>query len=300
MRRPLAFLLLLVAACKPDSDDDATPSLVLPQFAAAASAGTVQSAAVLEASGLAASRKNAGVFWLHNDSGDSARLFAMTAAGIHLGEYALTGATATDWEDMAVGPGPGAAQHLFVGDIGDNAVARASITVWRVAEPDVSALQAPVTTTIPGAEAIIMTYPGGAHNAETLLVDPQNGDLYIVTKEASGASLVYRNPAPQAVGVSTPLALVGSVTFSTGSTLATGGDVSPGGEYIALRTYTHLQVWIRPPGTALADAFLAPPDPSFAHSEAQGETVTWDSVNGGLYTVSEGASQTIWFFSRTN
>jgi hypothetical protein len=39
--------------------------------------GNVQSSLVIEASGLAASRKNANVLWVHNDSGDSARVFAM-------------------------------------------------------------------------------------------------------------------------------------------------------------------------------------------------------------------------------
>ena len=52
--------------------------------------------------------------------------------------YALDGATAIDWEDIAIGPGPQAeTPYLYVGDIGDNAERRPNIVVYRVAEPKV-------------------------------------------------------------------------------------------------------------------------------------------------------------------
>ena len=64
-----------------------------------------------EASGLAASRRHAGVVYTHNDSGDGPRVFALSAAdGALLGEYEVRGrpgaaaVEAHDWEDMAVGP----------------------------------------------------------------------------------------------------------------------------------------------------------------------------------------------------
>ena len=124
--------------------------------------GTVQSGAVTEASGLAASRRNDGVLWTHNDSGDSARAFAMDTQGKHLGAYTLSGANALDWEDMAVGPGPTAGtSYLYLGDIGDNASFRGSVKVYRVAEPSVSVGQPPVSGTIVGAESITLRYPDG-------------------------------------------------------------------------------------------------------------------------------------------
>ncbi|KKM69971.1 hypothetical protein LCGC14_1445370, partial [marine sediment metagenome] len=99
----------------------------------------LRQAAINEASGLAASILNSGVLWTHNDSGDSARAFAMDTQGNHLGMYNITGAGATDWEDMAVGPGPTAGvSYLYLGDIGDNDAERDSIDIYRVPKPAVS------------------------------------------------------------------------------------------------------------------------------------------------------------------
>ena len=51
-----------------------------PSFQTGRQIGTVQLAAIDEASGLVASRKNPGVLWAHNDSGDSARTLAMVSS----------------------------------------------------------------------------------------------------------------------------------------------------------------------------------------------------------------------------
>ena len=36
------------------------------------------------------------------------------------------------------------------------------------------------------------TYPNGSNNAETILVHPQIGDIYVVTKKESGPAGVFR------------------------------------------------------------------------------------------------------------
>ena len=46
----------------------------------------IDSEQLLEGSGLAASRRPPGVFWTHNDPGDSARLFAIDRQGRVLGD----------------------------------------------------------------------------------------------------------------------------------------------------------------------------------------------------------------------
>ena len=53
--------------------------------------GILASDAIKEASGIAASRRVDDVWWVHNDSGDTARVFAISTNGQTLGEYALTG-----------------------------------------------------------------------------------------------------------------------------------------------------------------------------------------------------------------
>ena len=92
--------------------------------------------AIKEASGIAASRRVDNVWWVHNDSGDTARVFAIGTTGQTLGEYSLTGASAIDWEDIAAAPGPTAGvSYLYVGDIGGNVTPRSSVQVYRVPEP---------------------------------------------------------------------------------------------------------------------------------------------------------------------
>src|SRR5204863_6202834 len=150
----------------------------------ASTPGTVASNAVTELSGISAGRLTDGVWWVHNDSGDSARVFAVGTDGRDLGQYALGGASAIDWEDIALGPGPTAGvNYLYVGDIGDNAKTRASIQVYRVAEPvvDTSVTSPPPLQTLTGVAKLTFAYPDGPHDAEALLVDPSSGEMFIVT-----------------------------------------------------------------------------------------------------------------------
>src|SRR4051812_2424896 len=130
--------------------------------------GTVQNNSVNEASGIAASRMNSNVLWTHNDSGDSARVFAMTTTGTNLGTYSFSGAGASDWEDIAVGPGPTlGAQYLYAADIGDNGASRSTVQIYRVLEPVVSDVQSPVSTSLSGVATLRFAYPDGARDAES-------------------------------------------------------------------------------------------------------------------------------------
>src|SRR5262245_54001674 len=68
---------------------------------------------LIELSGLAASADHAGAFYAHNDSGDTARFFALDAMGADLGVYTLEAGVADDIEDIARGP-CGAGSCLFI------------------------------------------------------------------------------------------------------------------------------------------------------------------------------------------
>ena len=121
-----------------------------PKFLGGHKVGTVQSALIGEASGLAASRKNPGVLWTHNDDGPAC-VYAIAPDGKHLGVYNLEGAKMRDWEDIAIGPGPQAnVDYLYVGAIGDNNSKRKSIIIYRVPEPKVDVNQTPAVVTVGG------------------------------------------------------------------------------------------------------------------------------------------------------
>jgi hypothetical protein len=270
-----------------------------PTFIAPVQLGTVESSLLNEISGIAASRKDADVLWVHNDSGDSARIYAMSTQGKHLGIYNLLGASATDWEDMAIGPGPVEGQdYIYVGDTGDNARQRSSVTVYRVAEPLVSATQEPVTINLGDVDALPMRYPGPAvYDCETLLVDPLSGDLFLVTKDRAGEGVahVFRNPAPHTAGIMVTLELVEDIPLPA---QVTGGDVSPSGEAVLLRLYHQGYYWPRAIGTNLWEAFSGTACPVPLAVEPQGEAIAFAADGLGYYTVSEGTSQPVYFYEK--
>lgn len=286
----LNSLLLGVIALFP-----VTAGAVCPTYQTGQVAGTVQTEDLTEASGIAASRRNPGVLWVHNDSGDTARIFAMTPGGALLGTYSLQSVAAVDWEDIAIGPGPAAGVHyIYIGDIGDNAAGRSSIRVYRIPEPAVNPAQSPVTVTITNWERVTLRYEDGARNAESLLIDPANGDLYIITKETP--SRLYHAPAP----LSTSATLVMDHLLTLGFSLATGADVAVNGNEILVRRYPNATLWQRPPGSAFQDAFTSPVCAVPVAIEAQGEAIAFDHLGGDYYTIGEGQFQPIYRYNRTS
>jgi T5SS/PEP-CTERM-associated repeat protein len=273
-----------------------------PQFSAGITRGTIQNSAVTEASGIVASHLNANILWTHNDSGHPAQIFPMTPAGANLGTYTISGASNTDWEDIAIGPGPASgAQYIYIGDIGDNNAARSNIAVYRVPEPTVSTLQQPGNFTLSGAVKFTLVYPDGPRNAESMFVDPLTRDIYIITK-FDQPKHVYRAAYPQSSSGTITLEAVGS--FTTTSSWLTAADISPDGNEIIVRSTatTSGRMYIRPPGGTIADAFASPTPISIPLlAEAQGEAIGFDAQGWGYYTTTElngTASAPIHYFDR--
>ena len=207
------------------------PEHVEPRLALAGSfldgvvVGTLDANPIAEASGLVASQRNADVLWTHNDSGDSPRIFALNTQGEFLGSFSLAGATALDYEDIAIGPGPQQGiSYLYVGDIGDNfAIRSAGIQAYRVAEPTVSSTGGDQSTALNGVDTITLVYPDGPRDAETLLVDPISGDLYVVTKR-DPQNHVYRAAVPGVGSQTITLELIGQNLVGDGIPFESDGD----------------------------------------------------------------------------
>ena len=319
---PIAVILLLLtlAACGGDSDDAplASPTTIVMPTAVrtaetvcgappAITAGSVETELLTEISGLVASRSQQGVLWAHNDSGDIARVFAMTDDGRHLATYTLSGVQAIDWEDMALGPGPiEGADYLYLGDIGDNAAERPEITVYRVLEPDAGS-----DGELADVEALVLRYPDRPHDAEVLLVDPLDGSIYIITKEITGGpSTVFRTPAdagPDAVLEEVAMVDFRALEFAVEPPqdagllvlnvgwLPTGGDVAPDRSAVAIRTYAGVWVWEIQENAELWEAFTGEPCEAPSTIEPQGEALAFDAGSAGFYMASEGINPPIYY-----
>lgn len=249
-------------------------------------------AGLIEASGIVASRVHPGVLYAHNDSGDTARVFAFDDTGAAIATLTIAGATHTDWEDIAIGPCP-AGSCIYVGDIGDNGTNRPTKTVYRFPEPDLAG--GPATVTISNVEAFPFSYPVGLdffNNAETLLVHPE-GDVYVVTKEDPGEpSIVFKFPQPLVANQTATLTRLATLPFPTGNQPdISGGDIDPCGGSVLLRLGSAKLFLLEPTG-GFDTAFTQPASPIRElpiAQEANGEAISWDATGAGYFTISEGA-----------
>lgn len=272
-----------------------------PSFAPGFSAGAVQNNSVDEASGIVASRINPNVLWTHNDSGDSARVFALSTTGANLGTYSISGASSLDWEDIAIGPGPTAgAQYLYAADIGDNGALRSNVSIYRVPEPVVSDTQSAANTSLAGMKKYTFTYPGGARDSEGIFVDPATSDIYIISKRENPHHLYRASYSPGTDSYGALAQMTGFTTTFSGDNWLTAADISPNGNEIIVRGLAANEglMFLRPPGGSITDAFNAAPIAIPLVSEPQGEAIAFDPNGWGYFTTSEGGSQPINYFNR--
>jgi hypothetical protein len=198
-----------------------------------------------------------------NDSGDRARLYVVNpSSGATVGVTSYAAQSTIDVEAIS----PGRHWSVWAGDIGDNAERRSSIAVYHV--PRVRAGNRGVA-----AKKFTLEYPDSAHNAETLLVNPRNQRVFVVTKSAFGAT-VYRAPKRLRTGTVNHLR-----AFARVSGLLTDGTFFRNGKHVLLRTYTGAAVYTFP-GFRLVRTLQLP-------SQKQGEGISI-GPHGRLLISSEG------------
>jgi hypothetical protein len=214
-----------------------------------------------EISGLAMSAKHPGIVYAHNDSGNTADIFAIdTATGQLKAKLSLSGAPNTDWEAIAVGKDESGRTSIYVGDIGNNFGGRDPI-VYRLPEPDTLA-DATVAAT-----KFQLKFADGAKDAESMPLDPTTGQLYVASKNYTADGRLYAAPNPLNAGQTNTL----SDTGRPAPKFATDGAFSPDGKAYALRSGGPLgenSAWFYDTsGKQLAKVALP--------SQGQGEAITY-------------------------
>lgn len=243
-------------------------------------------APVVEASGLAWSRAQGGVLWTHNDSGDSARVFATGWDGAVRATLPLSGVSATDIEDIALGSAPGGGDALFIADIGDNAAVRSGVRVYRVPEPPLWGIPAGGTLAAVAPHVVAISYPDGARDAEALIADRTTGDLLVISKREA-RSRVYRVSATRVSAGGGVMEFMGEMPYGG----VVGADACADGRTAVVKTYGAIRVHTSPGG--LVAALLAAGDARPYVAEPQGEAVAVDASCSAYATLSEGAGQPI-------
>lgn len=274
-----------------------------PQFDRPVELAVVRNSPLKEASGVAASRIQPGVLYTHNDSASVPTIVAISTEGNHLATFPLAGFPSGDFEDIAVGPGPAPElSYIYLGDIGDNRINRSSIIVYRVPEPwvDLKWAANPISVNPGGVESFQLQYPDQPHDAETLLVDPIDRQLFVLTKE-SGTCQIYRISLDALLsGEINVLEWVGRFPFHQ----ASGGDISADGRQIVIRQEDFARWWDRPEGMPVEQAFqdgMTAFAPVVGRpTEPNGEAAGFSTDGNGYFTLSDSTTTPSLYYIRRN
>jgi hypothetical protein len=231
--------------------------------------GTFRHPLLTESSGVAASRRQPGILWTLNDSGNDSWIFATDTAGRNLGALKVAGAENWDWEAIALGP-CGTRDCLYIADTGDNAQNLSSVRIYRIPEPPAPTRGVRTSR----AERLEFRYPRGSPDVEAEFVTA-DGTIYLVTKGRGTRPLVYRIGADawKRDEIATAEA-VGMLPIETGSlgNRVTDAALSPSGDRVAIRTYLAIYLFtltargtMTPLGVACDAAGL----------QFQGEGISW-------------------------
>ena len=300
-----ALATLSAAACggragsPPEADAAGPPPICEGTYARALDMGPLTDTELVEASGLAASRQSPGVLWSHNDSGDSARLFALRDDGQALARLVLPGVQAIDFEDLALGPCPAgqSTSCLWIADTGNNLDARVEVTVYATPEPEVGLSQDFVELEASAIWRFPVTFPGVPPGApidiEAMMMASDGQRLYFLEKNNEDRARIFQHPGPLTPDQSRELLLVGDfatpgLAIDYGRAI-TAADMHPSGERMLLRVYTAIYEYRFPPGQGVADLDMIDPVLVAAGplTEPQGEAVAYDAAGSGVFSVSE-------------
>lgn len=250
-------------ALEPVAEDPSSPKKLF----------TISDRRVVESSGLAKSGRHEGIWWTMNDSGDSARIFAVNTDG-EVEAVITFGAEVRDLEAIAVGEDG----TIYVGDIGDNTAGgavRDFISVYRIAEPEVlESRRLPY-------RRYDFAYPDGPRDAETMLLHPRSGRFYFVSKTKTGPAAFYAAPAdPSTVGVNDLKRIAAAPAGIT------DGTFLPDASRVVLRSYVDIAAFSWTAKPKLQGRATVP--------LALGESVAVGPTNTSVVVGSEGRNSVVY------
>ena len=263
--------------------------------------GTMGKKTMPETSGLACSRTTPGYLWAHGDenTGSNKKIVAIQPNGTLAMTVTLSGDPGRDdWEDIATGVYEGK-NYVFVGAFGDNDLAyKDSYYIYYFEEPAITSGTKNVSV-----QYIRFGYPDNkAHNTETLMYDNIEHIFYIADKVKDGVCTLYRLPFRTDYGSATQT-LTKVVELGNGKkfNFLTGGDITPDGRWMAIKSKKYVLLWERQGEESLSTTVQRTPVQIAAYSEEeQGESLAWLDATT-FYTTSDSKNDTpIYQYTRPN
>jgi hypothetical protein len=157
--------------------------------------GHVSTKNIHEPSGIVKSTRYPDTYWVHNDSGDSARIFAIHANGTVIAPpnsktpndgLEVQGGFNNDWEDITSD-----GNNLYISDMGNNRNARRDLGVYVLPEPNPTVVQkAHVLSRYPIAYPDQVDFPPeGNYDWDCEAIFYAKGKLWFLTKHRLGGTL---------------------------------------------------------------------------------------------------------------
>ncbi len=254
---------------------------------------TLRNVRIDESSGIACSRRNEGIFWTHNDSGDESRLYAFNERGDSVAEITVAGAEFIDCEDLCSFTLPetdGPVPLLLAADTGNNSRRRKSSILYLIPEPELKPATRTIRDTVVPRSVVAFSFPDKPRDCESVAVDTAGKQIMLVSK-------TYANPAVYAL----PLPEPGKTTCRAIKKIAalkmvlpTAMDISPDGRRAVILTYFRAYLYTRPEHRSWADAFSGTPRTLSMPARKQGESICYGPDGKTLYLTSEKTPTPLW------
>ncbi len=268
--------------------------------------GNLQNSALTEISGFSASKDWPGVIYAINDSGNAAKLYAISESGRDLGEWKIDGRN-RDWEDLASITLDGT-HYVVIGDTGDNLNVHKTNTLYFIREPVPGSA---ATQSLKPHMSLSFVYEDGPRNVEAFAVHDKT--LYLISKEpiaASGTqpsrlySLDIPTTQPSNNLTARFLTTLPPVSPSLEAKLAasfvgvdlnhpTALDIDPNGRTAYLLSYRQVLRYQRLPEQSWAQAFQASGKRIHFHQLGQAEALAL-APGRAVFITSENPAAPVW------
>ncbi|MCA5004865.1 hypothetical protein [Sphingobacterium bovistauri] len=243
--------------------------------------GKVTSSSITEISGITPYSYRNGYFWVHNDSGDGANIYLIDSLASLKVTVDIEGVNAIDMEDIARFS-IGGKNYLLLADIGNNLRNREILSLYVIEEPKITDYNKSENLKVPLYKEIKIQYADRKRDAEAILVDPVDQQLYIISKR-DFQSTVFNLKLDLGNDKIHTLEPKIELPF----TFTTAADISSDGKHIVVKNLSAIFLWERELNKTLVETFGQKPKQIPYVIEPQGEAICFDIYNRYLYTISE-------------
>lgn len=264
-----------------------------------------------EISGVARSLRTDGLLWMHNDSGDSARFFAVDLTGRRRGTVELTNATARDWEEMASFDLDGE-PWLLLADVGDNEAVRHDLALYLLPEPDAADLHPDRPLRLAAPVVLHLAYEDGPRDCEGIVVHAPSRQILLISKRTA-PPVLYSLPltlpiasnapdqrliarrGPPLTGIVPPSAAERVLPGRLGEyrSWVTAFTLSPDDRTAAVLTYGNIWVYRRTGDATWAEALAGAPTRLPVSGMSQAEGLCFSADGRDLIVTTEGVNAPI-------